>query len=96
MRSRVSDVKSNFKGENENFTCNLCENEDETQMHIIERPVINKERKEYEEPPKYEELNTKNVHNQVKIVRHFLREYVDKENIEKLKSYQLGYPDHVT
>ena len=33
----------------------MCENEDETQMHIIECPVINKERKEYEEQPKYEE-----------------------------------------
>ena len=72
MRSRVSDVKSNFKGKYENLTCNLCENEDETQMHIIECPVINKERNEYEKPPEYEELNTKNVHNQVKIVRHFL------------------------
>ena len=41
MRSRVSDVKSNFKGKYENSTCNICENEDETQKHIIDCPLIN-------------------------------------------------------
>ena len=42
MRSRVSDLKSNFKTKYENLACNMCEKEDETQKDIIECPVINK------------------------------------------------------
>ena len=41
----------------------MCEKEDETQKQVIECPVINKERKKYEKPPEYEQLNTKNVQN---------------------------------
>ena len=83
MRSRVSDVKSNFKGKDENFTCNICENEDETQKHIIDCPLINKERKDYEKPPEYEELYQRNIQNQLKIVKHFLENMKIKK---KLKS----------
>ena len=34
----------NTKGKYENFACKMYEIEDETQKHIIECPVINKER----------------------------------------------------
>ena len=74
MRSRVSDVKMNFKGQYENLECDICdENEYETQMHFIECNEINKCKKEYEKPPEYEEILKTNVQNQLRIVWHFLQ-----------------------
>ena len=73
MRSRVSDVKMNFKGRYENLECDICKNEYETQTHLIECNEINKHKKEYEKPPEYEEIQKTNVQNQLKIVRHFIQ-----------------------
>ena len=73
MRSRVSDVKMNFKGKYENLECDICQNEYETQIHLIECNEINKGKKEYEKPPDYEEMLKTNVQNQLEIVRNFLQ-----------------------
>ena len=83
MRSRVSDVKTNFKGKYENFECEICKIEYETQQHIIECKEINKNRKEEKIIPKYEELFKRNVKNQVTIVRHFLENMKLKKTMEK-------------
>ena len=43
MRSRMSAVKTNFRGKYENFECNICSTKEyETQQHIIECKEINK------------------------------------------------------
>ena len=34
MRCRVSDVKMNFKGKYENWNCEFCKDENETQLHL--------------------------------------------------------------
>ena len=83
MRSRVSDVKTNFKGKYENFECEICKDEYETQQHIIECKEINKNRKEEKILPKYKELYKRNVKNQVSIVRHFLENMKMKKTMEK-------------
>ena len=58
----------------------LCvEKEEETQKHIVECPGMNKVREEYEKPPEYEQSNTKDVKNQVKLVKYFV------ENMKKRK-----------
>ena len=35
MRSRMTDVKMNFRNKNETLECDLCKNEDESQRHIL-------------------------------------------------------------
>ena len=35
LRSRVSEVKTNFKGSFDNLDCDVCGIENETQKHII-------------------------------------------------------------
>ena len=82
MRSRVSDVKMNYKEKYENFDCDICKEENETQIHLIECKEINNHKKEYEKPPEYEELLKKNVQNQLKIVRHFLQNIKIRERIK--------------
>ena len=46
MRSRVTDLKTNFKGKYESFECDVCKIDDETQKHIIEcKEIINEKRR---------------------------------------------------
>ena len=71
MRSRVSDVKTNFKGKYENFECEICLEENESQIHIINCKEINEQHENIEEIPKYEELFSNNVKSQIKIARRF-------------------------
>ena len=96
MKTRLSDIKLDFKGKSENFACNIYENEDETQKHTIECPLINKERKLYTKPQEYEELYKRNIQSPFENCKAFLRKYEDKEKIKKLKRYQPGCLDHVT
>ena len=82
MRSRVTDVKTNFKSKYESFECYVCKIEEETQKHIIECTEINKEKKEYEKLPDYEELYKRNVKSQVLIARHFLENMKMRKNVK--------------
>jgi len=82
MRSRVTDVKTNFKSKYECFECYVCKIEEETQKHIIECTEINKEKKEYEKLPDYEELYKRNVKSQVLIARHFLENMKIRKNVK--------------
>ena len=36
MRSRVTNVKLNFRGKFENFECRACNKEEESQKHVYE------------------------------------------------------------
>ena len=80
LRSRVSDVKLNYKGKYETYECQVCKKEDESQEHIIIKCTsLNKSK---EEIMKYEDIFDGNVIKKVKIARKFI------ENIklrEKLK-----------
>ena len=59
----------------------MCEKEDKTQKHIIECPVINKERDEYERPILNINKKHKKCTKSSKINRAFFGEYEDKEKI---------------
>jgi hypothetical protein len=41
MRSRVTEVKTNFREKYESFECAQCNKEDESQKHMIERNMRN-------------------------------------------------------
>ena len=82
LRSKVTDVKGNFKGKYENIKCQLCE-EDEDQKHIIICKELNKSENE-EKIPDFEEIYKGNINNQVKIVRKFL------ENMKKRRKLENG------
>ena len=83
MRSRVSNVKANFRGNHQSFECMVCKTKDETQQHIIQCKEINRIRKDKKEPPEYEGLYENNVEKQVNLVRHFLENVKIKEKFEK-------------
>ena len=78
LRSRVEDVKINFRGKYEELECELCKEEDESQEHILKCKEILKTM-DTNEIPEYENLFEKNVTKQLEIARMF------NENMKRKK-----------
>ena len=78
LRTRTSDVKANYKGKYENLECFACENDEETQKHIIIKCKILNENCE-QSIPEYEEIYTGNVKKKMIIVKRFLENMKLKE-----------------
>ena len=53
MRSRMEEVKLNFRGKCENLDCEVCKEVEESQKHILECREITKMKKDIERPPEY-------------------------------------------
>ena len=69
LRSRMTDVKANFRGRYENVECQLCdEKEEETQQHIF---LCKKNCNE--NIPEYEKIFEKDVQYQIEIAKIFDR-----------------------
>ena len=83
MRSRVSNVKTNYRGRFENFECSLCNEDMETQQHIIECKSIRNVKKTENENVKYENLYGENVKNQLKIAKLFIENMNIKSKLEQ-------------
>ena len=68
LRSEVTNIKMNYKGMYENFQCEVCNEEDETQEHIIKCKILNKEEKDNVD---YSKIKNGNIIEMVKIARMF-------------------------
>ena len=82
MRSRVTNVKLNFRGKFENFECRACNKEEESQKHIMECKIINKN-KNIENIPNYEKIFETNVREQVKIAKKFIENMKIRKTLGK-------------
>ena len=70
LRSKVTNVKMNFRGMHEELTCDVCQEENETQEHVLECKEINKNDQDEIE---YAKIDNGNVCEMVKIARRFRR-----------------------
>ena len=84
MRSRMADVKTNFRNKNETLECDLCNNENESQRHVLECEEILKQKKEYGQQPKYEEILEDNVKNQAEIAKLFIENLKIRKQINEI------------
>ena len=83
MRSRMSEVKTNFKGKYEDFECKVCDTKEyETQQHILECKILNKTKARNNVPPDYEELFSRNVEKQKIIAKYFMENIKIKKKLE--------------
>ena len=80
LRSRMTNVKTNFKGKFDNLECRACEIEDETQKHILECTILNKELEKLD----YEKIFKGAVSEKMKIARRF------KSNMDVLEQKAIG------
>ena len=83
MRSRMTDVKTNFRGKYDSFECELCNEEDENQKHMIECREILKHKKTNIKPPDFDELFKGNFKKQLEIAQTFLESMKIKEKLKK-------------
>ena len=80
LRSRMTNVKTNFRGKFDNLDCRSCEIEDETQKHILECTILNKELEKLD----YEKIFKGAVSEKMKIARRF------KSNMDVLEQKAIG------
>ena len=71
MRSRVTKVKVNFRGNYENLECRICKNEEESQTHVYDCEELRKMRKFQGKKVEYEKLYGENVRLQKEIANYF-------------------------
>ena len=83
LRSRVSNVKMNFKANYDTFKCEACdEDEEESQKHILNCAILNEK---HENVLEYEEIFDGNVKLKVEIAKRFLRNIRKREKMKMNK-----------
>ena len=85
MRSRISNVKVNFRGKYESFQCDVCEEEDENQEHLMKCKEINKNKNDSEKIPNYEKLFKYNVESLKKIAQCVMENLKIRDKHVKMK-----------
>ena len=81
LRCRVTDLKTNLKGIYDSYECKLCENEEETQEHILKcKEIINEDNE-----VNYEEKFTGTVKQKWKIAKCFKENMKIRDNLIKAK-----------
>ena len=78
MRSRMTEVKKNYRGKYDNIECDLCNEEEESQEHILKCKEIMKNENKVE-VPEYDKLLDGSVKFQLEIAKMF------NENMKKKK-----------
>ena len=81
LRCRVTETKKNYQGMYDEFLCDECGEEEESQQHILECRIVLDMNKEYKEMTKYEKLFYGTVSEQVLIARLFKQNMDIKENL---------------
>ena len=83
LRSRVSDVRINYKGKYKKLQCKICYNEEEeSQKHILQCEILNEK---YDEIPEYEETFNGNVKMKLAMARKFIENLKLRDKIKKSK-----------
>ena len=82
LRAKVTNVKMNYRGMYEDFQCDICHEENESQRHIIEEcRILNKNE---EEKLEYTKIENGNINQMVEIARHFKRNIDFRDQDKKL------------
>ena len=84
LRSRVTFLKTNYKGIYDTYECTACEEKEENEAHILECIELLKLNKEVNDTLEYENIYKSNVKEQVKIARLFQQNMSLKEKIIKV------------
>ena len=73
IRSRVTDVKLNYRGKYENLECRVCKKEEESQKHLYECDDISKSIADNRKKVEFEKIFGENLRNQVEIAKEFIK-----------------------
>ena len=80
MRSRMLDVKCNFKNNHSDLSCPLCSLKEDDQKHILECPVLLQNIKDVAiETVNYDDIFEDDIYKQAKILRIFINLWKKKK-----------------
>ena len=83
LRCKVMNVKMNFKNMYDSYECQICEEEEESQIHIYEcKKIWEMKNQEKLDMPQYEMINNGNLNEQLTVAKIF------KENYKILEIYK--------
>ena len=85
MRSRISNVKVNFRGKYESYQCDVCEEEDENQEHLMKYKEITKNKNNCEKNKNDDKLFESSVENMKEIATCFMENMKIREKLVKMK-----------
>ena len=89
MRSKVTNVKINMKGQYETFECSTCLTNNESQKHVYECELIWRERNIVNiEKPDYEKIEWGNVIEKIIVSRIF---YENLKTLEKIREKKINH-----
>ena len=71
LRSRMTEVKCNYKGKYDTFECDLCSEEEETQEHLLTCKQIMKNKQDVKKTPEYKKIFERDVRIQLEIANIF-------------------------
>ena len=84
LRAKVTEVKMNTKGKYENFDCESCKIEDETQEHVLKCEEILKIQNDEEKSiPTYNKISEGTIEEKVIIAKQFNKNMKTIENLRK-------------
>ena len=84
LRSRVTEVKMNFKTKYEDLNCKTCNMEEETQKHVLECGEIDKKEPKSKCSLNYNKLFNGDIEDKVLIARSFRKRMEIRENYGKV------------
>jgi hypothetical protein len=85
LRSAMTNVKMNFKGKYSDFECEICEQENETQKHLLECRELPEIEINEKMIPKYDKIFYGNVKEKIEIARKFKQNMKIRENVKENK-----------
>ena len=83
LRCKVTDSKLNYKGLYDNFECEACGNEEETQKHVYECKKLSSMRDCKDEVPKYEKIFDGNLKDCIAVAKIFEKNIQLKEKLKE-------------
>ena len=87
LRAKVTELKMNRKGNYENFDCESCKNEDETQEHVLVCKEILKMQNDNEiSIPTYDIISEGTIEDKVIIAKQFMKNVKTIKKLRKISS----------
>ena len=85
LRSKMVNIKANYKGSQKTIECSSCNNGEETQEHIYNSCEVlnNEDNEKVYEKPDYKSINTGNIEEKLKIAQIFMQRMKIHEKYSK-------------